>query len=154
MKQYLLFTIIILCSNFFHSCNNGEANQKTTVLLSPQEVAAKACVQRIIAYDEELGTIRNHACEKQSLSKTINEYVAALEAANFENCPSAFQSAFEQHIGAWKAMVTITDKYPDLRGEMHDLLEEIEETTDGKEMKALTKAVFDTWRVVENEMKK
>ncbi|MDX1684205.1 MAG: hypothetical protein R3275_03155, partial [Saprospiraceae bacterium] len=42
-----------------------------------------SCMNYILEQDEILGEKRNHACEKISLSQTIEEYVQALESLNY-----------------------------------------------------------------------
>jgi len=113
----------------------------------------KSCIQSIIQQDEVLGGIRNHACEDTTLSSTILAYVEGMEALNFENCPKAFTEAFQKHIDAWRDMITVMDKYPGLRGEMHDLFKQLEEGEDAEAFKTKLDAVWDTWSGVEAAMK-
>lgn len=152
MKQYLLpFTMLVL-SSFFYSCGNAESTEQAPMSppLSQEKVEERTCIQRIMAYDEKLGTIRNHGCETQSLSKTIQDYVNALENASFKGCPNTFKDAFDKHIEAWKATLVVTDKHPDLRGEMHDLFDELEKhEEDGAALTQAIKGIWDTWEEVE-----
>ncbi|MBK7854771.1 MAG: hypothetical protein IPJ79_07555 [Bacteroidetes bacterium] len=39
----------------------------------------KECMNRVIALDDSLGKIRNHACEKISLSQSIKDYSAGMK---------------------------------------------------------------------------
>ena len=107
------------------------------------------CEERILAEDSKLGKIRNYACERQSLSLTIHEYVQGLEALDFEACPAAFVTAFARHRRAWEAMIPVTDKHSELRGEMHDLFDQIALSADSTEYKTKLKAIWDTWAEVE-----
>ena len=107
------------------SCKHSSSSQLITETESISN--SKNCIKNIIAEDESLGKTRNHNCEKISLSETIRIYANGLEALDFAECPEKFSTAFQSHIKAWKEMIIITDKYPNLRGEMHDLFDEIEE---------------------------
>ncbi len=113
----------------------------------------KNCMEQVIVADDKLGKIRNHACEKQSLNKTIEDYTLGLEQLDFTNCPNHFTLAFKEHIAAWKAIQPITTNYTTLRGEMHDLFKQIESGKDSVIFKQKVKAVWDTWYIIEATMK-
>ena len=114
---------------------------------------ASQCITNVFAQDDKLGKIRNHACEKISLSETIDNYVAGLEAVDFSNCPTAFHQAFVNHMDAWKKMSVVTSKYGDMRGEMHDLFDSIEKNKEDEEFPKRLKAIWDTWSIVETTSK-
>lgn len=114
---------------------------------------AKSCVEHVIAVDDSIGRLRNHNCEKISLSETIKIYVNGIESINFENCPEDFTKAFKDHKDAWKDMITLTDKFPDLRGEMHDLFKIIEKGEEKDIFKPLLDNIWATWADVEKSMK-
>lgn len=61
----ITFSIILV------SCVGGKKTAENQV--SPWE-----CIETVIAIDDSLGTVRNHACEEQSLSTTIDYYVTSL----------------------------------------------------------------------------
>ncbi|TRO66839.1 hypothetical protein [Christiangramia sabulilitoris] len=111
---------------------------------------ARECEEKVIQTDEKLGKIRNHSSEKISLSETIDNYTESLNSLNFDHCTENFTMAFRDHIDAWKNIKKITDKYPDLRGEMHQLFDEIQNGKDSTEFKELSKKIWDTWSKVEN----
>ena len=113
---------------------------------------AASCIEYIIAQDGSLGGIRNHACEKISLAQTIRQYADAIEQLDYTNCPPAFEAAFTNHIRAWREMIPLVEKYPELRGEMHDLFDELEKGKDTDEFKPLLKSIWDTWGEVEKAM--
>lgn len=108
------------------------------------------CVNLILTKDDSLGKIRNHACETLSLSETIKQYTQALDSLNFENCPSGFTNAFNNHIDAWTDIIQVTNHYPYLRGEMHDLFDKLEAGEHGDEFKPLLKNIWDTWKRIES----
>ncbi|MFD0962705.1 hypothetical protein [Pseudofulvibacter geojedonensis] len=112
------------------------------------------CIEVILKKDSELGSIRNHACEKISLSTTIDNYVTSLQALDYTNCSPEFSQAFTNHQKAWLASKQITNKHPELRGEMHDLFDTINKTSDSTEFKKLVKDIWDTWADVEKAAKK
>jgi hypothetical protein len=50
---------------------------------------------------------------------------------------------------AWKMVTKVTDKYPLLRGELHDIFAELEKSKDSTEFNDLVKQVWNTWKKVE-----
>lgn len=114
---------------------------------------AKPCMDQVIALDDSLGKVRNHACKTISLSETIRQYAAGMEKANYASCPPAFVTAFNKHREAWLAVLPVADKYPDLRGEMHDLFKKLETGKDADTFKPLVKAIWGTWAEVEQAVK-
>ncbi|MDJ0645873.1 MAG: hypothetical protein QNJ57_07830 [Flavobacteriaceae bacterium] len=110
---------------------------------------SEQCVTYILKKDDSLGTIRNHSCEKISLSTTIQQYTSSLNELDFSNCPEDFSKAFKDHISAWNEMTAITDRHDQLRGEMHDLFDIIEKSLDSTEFAARLKAIWDTWEPIE-----
>lgn len=111
------------------------------------------CMKNAIALDDSLGRARNYACERISLSETIREYVAGMEKIDFGACPTDFSEGFRQHIAAWSALLPLTDKHADLRGEMHVLFKQLESGPEGEAFKAGVKKVWDTWALVEAAIK-
>lgn len=107
------------------------------------------CMKRILAVDNSLGTIRNHACESIPLSEAIKQYVNSLKQIDFTGCSNQFEQAFKEHETAWLTILEITDKYPDIRGEMHDLFDTLKEGEDGEKFSTLLQSVWDTWREIE-----
>jgi hypothetical protein len=113
----------------------------------------KQCIEYIIAKDDSLGKIRNHACKEQSLSKTIHQYIGALNALDTKDCAPAFNQAFNNHKKAWLNTLKVTDNYSHLRGEMHDLFAVIETSKDSTEFKILINNIWSTWAEVEKAIK-
>lgn len=132
------------------ACNN--TSQKN-LPVKQDNLLQKECIKNIMQMDDSLGTIRNHACEKISLSKTIKNYIKGLENLNFKNCPEKFTRAFDNHRQAWEKMIPVSDNFPDLRGEMHDLFDIIEKSDEAENFKIRLKAIWDTWAEVETAMK-
>lgn len=135
--------ILIILSITFIACNTTVNNYTDT---------EKACITGIIESDSEAGKIRNYACEKQSLSQTIKDYTAHLNAMDFSDCPDGFSMAFKNHIKAWENIIAITSNHDKLRGEMHHLFDEISKSTDSAIFNKEVKAIWDTWALVEKEM--
>jgi len=117
------------------------------------KISEKSCIDNVIAKDSALGSIRNHNCETKSLSETIKIYTSEIDKIDFKDCPENFRLAFNDHKNAWTAMLEVTDKHSDLRGEMHDLFKVIEQGEDRLRFKELLDAVWATWGDVENSMK-
>ena len=138
----LIFTFLTLplaCSNSSH-----------------KEIANSSdnCVKTIIAIDDSLGKIRNHQCEEISLSETIKNYTASLRSLDYSQCPQSFSNAFMSHIDAWNNVIEVTDKYSDLRGEMHELFDQIKQTSDSTQFKSLVAEIWNTWADIEKEIPK
>ncbi|WP_418603117.1 hypothetical protein [Hwangdonia sp.] len=116
-------------------------------------VANKDCIEKIIKTDDSLGTIRNYECEKISLSQTISNYANSLNNLDFTGCPEQFKTAFKNHEQAWRNMMVLTNNYPELRGEMHDLFDTIKTGKDSAAFNPLLKNIWDTWAIIEKEIK-
>jgi ketosteroid isomerase-like protein len=111
------------------------------------------CVAEAIAIDDSLGYIRNHACEAISLSQTIQQYAQAIQQIDFSGCPPEFNAGFQKHAAAWLAMLPVTDQYPDLRGEMHDLFDQLKSDKYAEQFKSLEQTIWSTWKEIEEAMK-
>ena len=144
--------LTFICLFLFLSCDE-KSNQRQPQAESAANVE-KSCMEKIIEEDNTLGTTRNHACEKTTLAETIVNYANALEQLDYGDCPKAFSQAFARHIQAWRDMIPLVEKYPDMRGEMHDLFDEIEKGKDAETFKPLLKAIWDTWAEIEDAMKR
>lgn len=138
----------MVCALMFTMCT-GEKPQNERAIID----RAKSCIESVIAKDDSLGAVRNHACEKIPLAATIAQYADGMEKLDFSACPEDFKLAFSNHIAAWRNMIPIVEKHPGLRGEMHDLFEELENGEDAETFKPLMKAIWDTWGAVELAMK-
>jgi hypothetical protein len=132
-------------------CKDTSLNQNNSDLMP--ETKRTECIERIFEKDSVLGEIRNHASESKSLSLSIMNYTKELEALDYTNCPEKFVSSFQEHIEAWKMVTKVSDKYPSLRGELHDVFAELEKSKDSTEFNDLVKQVWDTWYKVEENAK-
>ncbi len=112
-----------------------------------------ACMERIIALDDSLGSLRNHQCEQVSLDQTIANYAEGLEALDFSGCPPEFVSAFTSHIRAWRDMQPVAAQFPGLRGEMHDLFDQIALSPDSTVFQSRLDRIWSTWAEIEAAMK-
>jgi hypothetical protein len=139
-----LFLIWVLSS--VPGCKDISPKRNTSDILP--EMAKTECIERIFEKDSLLGEIRNHASEKISLSQSIQNYTKALESLDYTGCPEEFVSSFRKHIEAWKGVTKITDNYPHLHGELHDIFIELEKSKDSAEFKALVNRVWETWTEV------
>ena len=129
------------------------ANQPGNDVLHNTDLIEADCVKYILARDDSLGRIRNQACKTIPLSETIKQYVRSVNDLNFGNCPPEFKRAFESHMLAWKQMQEFTNQYPEMRGEMHELLDKIEEGENSETFKPILKNIWDTWADVENSQR-
>lgn len=112
--------------------------------------AKAACVARVLARDNELGKARNHAPETAPLAEAVARYVEGLDGLDFTGCPPAFAAAFSRHRDAWKESAPFFEDFAGLRGEMHDLFDEIRSRDEpGKRLRALEDRIWGTWAEVE-----
>ena len=101
------------------------------------QVDEKNCIEKVILLDDSLGSVRNHVCEKISLTETIEQYISGIDIYDYTNCSESFRTAFKKHIFAWTEMKYITDKHPELRGEMHELFKILEASNESVAFKIL-----------------
>jgi len=133
--KYNTFQLLFLC---LFTCNSNNYKEQR-----------KSCIDRVIKTDDSLGQIRNHACKTKSLSNTIKDYTSSLKELEFNDCPEEFHVAFKEHINAWEAMISITDNYPEARGEMHDLFDKIELSADSMVFKRKLKRIWNSWAPID-----
>lgn len=138
------FGLIVLC---IISCNWSSNNGKN------KTAGPEQCITTILSIDDSLGAVRNHACELLPLSESIDNYVNGLHNLDFSGCPEAFKQAFESHIQAWVKLTKITDGYPEKRGEMHNLFDELSQTKDSVLFKQHVAEVWSTWSEIEEAKK-
>lgn len=139
-KNILLAIVVVLLL----SCNESASIDKN-------KAKEKDCVQHIISLDDSLGKVRNRNSKKISLSETILEYAYGINEEDFKNCSPQFTAAFNHHKESWLHMKSITDKYPELRGEMHELFDQIKEGKDSSAFKIRLEAIWNTWADVEKQ---
>ncbi|MEW4923675.1 hypothetical protein [Algibacter sp. 2305UL17-15] len=150
----LTFLITLFAFLIVTSCHRGPEKSIVQYRTNPSKLE---CINFILSQDDSLGRIRNHACKSISLSNTIDQYVASINNLDFKNCPKDFFHAFENHMNAWTGMKQVTDNFPDLRGEMHDLFDTIAKSKYKQTFDPLLKDIWDTWELVEaavNDSKK
>jgi hypothetical protein len=140
MRSKITLGIIILIM-MISSCTSRSSNAN-------QENHSE-CIDRVLMLDDSLGTIRNHECERISLSRTIENYVNGLRAINFDGCPKEFKQAFDAHIQAWINVTETTDNYPDLRGEMHQLFDKLGQSPDSGAFNKQVAEIWSTWGNIE-----
>ncbi|QHI36778.1 hypothetical protein IMCC3317_21480 [Kordia antarctica] len=142
--KYLLvlvsFLVLLACK---------ENDKKPNLSDSKIETDKISCVNEIFKRDSIFGEIRNHASEKISLSETITIYTKNIKSLDYSNCPEEFKSAFDKHIEAWLDFRKVSDKYPLLRGELHDIFTKIEKSEDSTEFKSRLGQILETWKLVD-----
>ena len=143
----LLYSFFLVC---IVACNNSGKKPSTTMERSNYE---KACIERVLALDDSLGTVRNEAPKEISISESIKQYTAALKGLNFEGCPPKFANAFKDHRQAWEEILIVTDKYPKMRGELHEVFDSISVSKDSVEFKTRLDKIWATWEMVDDQSK-
>lgn len=147
IKTSLLLVSVLL----LFSCK--EPNSQRTSSNLKTEIKDITCIKKILKKDSVLGEVRNHASKTLSLSETINNYTKGLKALDYTKCSEKFKLAMDEHIAAWLTIKLVTDKYPSIRGELHDTFARLEKSEDSTEFKSLVKQIWDTWEVVEESAK-
>ena len=84
------------------------------------------------------------------MSESIISYVSDINQFDFKDCPDDFKTAFHLHKNAWEDMLEVSDKYPSLRGEMHEIFDIIKEGEHGALFEKKLKAIWDTWSPIES----
>lgn len=144
---FILFLTVLL------SCKNTEGNGNETKIKSVVDLKKAECIESTLKRDSEFGKIRNHSSEQVSLSETIDNYTDSIKSLDYRNCPDKFKIAFHKHIEAWMNIKRVSDKYPELRGELHVIFSDLEKNKDSLEFKSLKAKIFDTWKIVEDVTK-
>jgi len=145
------FAILLVTASLL-ACSKSQHKQTSQQPLSTN-LSSRDCVKSVIALDDSLGKVRNHACETLSLAQTIQNYANGLQRIDFRNCPPGFTAAFAKHRQAWLDMIPLAETHPELRGEMHVLFDKLEKGADAETFKPLLKAIWDTWAEIETAMK-
>lgn len=138
----LMMVVVGFLASCDRSINRFQEKQQVTEV-------EKARMDRVIAIDDSIGKIRNKECKKIPLSQTITNYTGKMKQIDLVGCPKEFTKSFNEHIRSWENLTQVTDKYPDMRGEMHDLFKKLEKSQDSAVFKKLKNDVWDTWDVIE-----
>ena len=133
LKPIFLFFALLL-----FGCNGSNTEQEK-----------RNCFKQVFEKDSIFGNTRNHASEKMPLSNAITKYSKNLKSLDFSKCSEAFESAFQKHIDAWLNFKKVSDKYPLLRGELHDIFLIIEKGKDSTEFRSRLNQILETWKMVE-----
>jgi len=114
------------------------------------QVQSQSPIASFLKEDQRLGGIRNHDPETMPLHRAIERYVAALRDLDHD-VPDAFMQAFEAHLQAWERMADYTRDHSEMRGEIHDLFDQLEQASNpsADRFKRLLEEIWSTWRQVE-----
>ena len=113
-------------------------------------------IRKVLKLDELISIQRNEATRHVALSNAIRIYLNGLETIDFANCPKEFSVAFEKHRKSWENSLVFFDSHSDLRGEMHELLDEIKSTDDAvaEQLGAVYGEIMDSWNGAESVCRK
>lgn len=77
--------------------------------------------------------------------------MAELDSIDFSECPIEFAKAFERHRDAWEGSIPFFERFGHLRGELHELFEQIRNIDEATEaaLKAHENQIWGTWAEVE-----
>ncbi len=78
-------------------------------------------IRRVLDLDMKLGADRDIYCQQHSLAEAVKKYVLEIRAVDFSGCSDEFSAAFIRHTAAWENSIPFFERFPDLRGEMHEL---------------------------------
>ena len=114
-------------------------------------VAQFQAMQRVLQADQKLGANRNTQCKTDSLGTTIENYVREMKQVNLDDCPPRFKTALLKHLDAWKQSIDFFNSHNQLRGEMHDLFNQIRQVDDSEaqQLKQAEDEIWSTWSEVE-----
>jgi hypothetical protein len=107
--------------------------------------------QRILQIDAVLAKQRDLLSQEMSLAQAVKAYLVGLEAIDFSGCSQAFTAAFQRHRDAWEAAIPFLEQHASLRGEMHQLFEQIGQVDEAnhEELARHTQAIMGSWAEVE-----
>lgn len=119
--------------------------------VQPNGGGEQAAMENVLKVDTVLSNQRNHASERVALGDAIRTYLLGLRSIDYRGCPESFQKAFVDHAKAWDNSLEFFDNHQELRGEMHQLLDEIREKDEAtaKELTKHFQAIMKTWQVIE-----
>jgi hypothetical protein len=108
-------------------------------------------IDRVLERDRVIGAERNRAPEQAPLADAVRRYVAGIDAIDFGGCPPEFTEAFRRHRDAWEASIVFFERFDGLRGEMHDVFDEIRRGDDDvrAELHRIEDRIWQTWDEVE-----
>lgn len=117
----------------------------------PKPSPAVTAIRAVLQEDTGLGGVRNHAPESMPLAEAVEAYVSGLDTIDFGGCPADFIAAFERHRDAWRESIRYFEEFDGMRGELHDLFDEIREidADSRRRIEAIEKGIWDTWAEVE-----
>ncbi|MGQ0800676.1 MAG: hypothetical protein ACT4NL_11265 [Pseudomarimonas sp.] len=119
------------------------------VIAQPAADPARACIDAVYARDDQIGALRNHAPENAPIAQAVRDYAEGLAMLDFNGCPALFKEAFAAHERAWRDAIPYFERHADERGEMHAVFARLRAGDDGEQLKALEKAIWDSWTAVE-----
>ena len=156
IKPFRFLLLLMFGMAMVSSCQNAVQQSNSSGGIEDQKNQHAEAIKSIFTQDAKLGSIRNHACEDTSLTATVRQYVADLDALDFSACPADFAVAFQKHRDAWQDALGFFKPFDELRGEMHDLFEQINQTGEAQkaELTKYVQAITDTWTEVENLARK
>lgn len=147
-----LFWVAAAILSTLFSCRDTRTLSSASTAEEPYGQA----IRTIFDEDDRAATIRNHACEDTTLTETVRQYVAAIDAMDFSRCPADFTSAFKKHRDAWANTIPFFTAFDTLRGEMHELFAVIENEGPEQEaaLEAISRPIGDSWEEVEKLARK
>lgn len=118
---------------------------------SAGSTAEALATERVMAYDRLLGKQRDSIPELAGLSLAASAYVTGLDSIDYSGCPQSLQDAFKKHRDAWHNMIEFLKQHDSLRGEMHELFEQIRALSaeQKEQLDAHQKQIMDSWSEIE-----
>ena len=141
---WMIYTLLFISLVSTGSCKSRSESQIP--------LNSGSCIESVFNTDSILGINRNHDSETISLSEAITRYVDAFDSISFDDCPLVLKQSFSDHLEAWRNMLEVTDNYPNLRGEMHNLFDQLDAGQDSLRFRTLLAQVWSTWSGVESHL--
>jgi len=108
-------------------------------------------IRRVLQADETAAEQRNDGTETRPVHEVVREYVLAMDGFEYGGTPGDFSEAMREHRDAWARLIPRVIRQPDLRGEMHEVLDEL--TAEGAALREVYQRIIDdiwtTWSEVE-----
>lgn len=143
----LLSVVMIVVVSTTNASRMGAQDRPVTVTSGK----AHAEVGRILEMDRILGKQRDLVCQHASAATAVRAYLIGLDVVDFQACPQEFVAAFRAHRNAWEQSIPFLEDHDSLRGEMHDLFDQIRQLGDEQRTRLdkHVREITETWAVVE-----
>jgi hypothetical protein len=138
------------------ACRRAGSAAKGSPSTSDEHARYRAAIENVLEIDRVLSTQRDQMTFHESLENSVTAYVLGLETIDDSKCPRDFAQALEGHRRAWKNSIEFLRQHESLRGEMHDLFDQIREMDKSvaDELDRHFNEIMESWNAVDSAVAK